>query len=522
MSTDTAAPAPAAPAPAAPAVPAPAAATHDVPVHDAPVLTEATVHVRHGVPHVVVPAPGPVRARLVFRVGMVDEAMPDRGLTHLVEHLVMRAAGRRHIEVGGHTGPWTTGFEAVGPAEDVTRFVEDVWALLADLPTGALDLERRVLGHEAAARCLPPVVASAFHRFGVTGPGRLWTDETGLAGADPARVRDWVAGRFVRSAAALACTADISPDLSAPLGDGPARPLPAVAASRGSDGPTWVGDTGGTAVSLLLPAGQGTDLAVGRLLALAAEDAVRHERALAYEVGMDVLPVSPETSEVTVYAVCSPADQVEVAGLLVAEVRRLRGTGGRPEHLELDRRTARLVWEHLEDHLEVAAEHAVGLLVGFPVPTVAERLHRAEALDAARVGEAVREAWPTLQVLMQDELDPGLDDVRPCRHDVPPVTGRRHRGNPLAGVLAGARVPLPLSASVTCGDDGVTLRLAGDVTTVRWQDVAAVLREPDALRLVGQDGGSVLLLDGSFLGWRRLRREVEARVDPSLVLDVPS
>ncbi|MFC3687901.1 hypothetical protein [Aquipuribacter hungaricus] len=511
MSTDTTLPAPGVDT----AVPV-------APSHDGPVVTEATVHVRHGVPHVVVPAPGPVRARLVFRVGMVDEAMPDRGLTHLVEHLVMRAAGRRHIDVGGHTGAWTTGFEASGPAEEVTRFVEDVWSLLADLPTGALDLERRVLGHEAVGRSLPPVVASAFHRFGVTGPGRLWTDETGLGGADVARVRDWVAGRFVRSAAALASTADITPDLSAPLGDGPAWPLPAVAAVRGSDGPTWVGDTGSTAVSLLLPSEQGLDLAVGRLLAVAAEDAVRHDRALAYEVGMDVLPVSPRTSEVTVYAVCAPADQVEVAGLLVAEVRRLRGTGGRPDDLELDRRMSRVVWEHMQDHLEVAAEHAVGLLVGSTARTVAERLDDAEALVAARVGTVVGEAWPTLQVLMQDELDPGLDDVRVCRHDEPPVTGRRHRGNPLAGLLPGARVPLPPSASVTCGADGVTLRLGEDVTTVRWEDVAAVLREPDALRLVGRDGASVLLLDGSFLGWRRLRREVEARVDPSLVLDVPS
>ena len=101
----------------------------------------ARVSVRHGVPHVVVPGPGPARARLLFRVGVADEEAHRRGLTHLVEHLTMRAVGRRPFEVTAHVDAWTTAFEATGTAADVTAFVEDVWAVLDDLPTEDADLE---------------------------------------------------------------------------------------------------------------------------------------------------------------------------------------------------------------------------------------------------------------------------------------------------------------------------------------------------------------------------------------------
>jgi hypothetical protein len=51
--------------------------------------------------------------------------------------------------------------------------------------------------------------------------------------------------------------------------------------------------------------------------------------------------------------------------------------------------------------------------------------------------------------------------------------------------------------------------------------VAAVVRQQGALTVVGHDGTSVLLPDGTFLGGRRIRRAVESTVDPGLFVDVP-
>lgn len=86
--------------------------------------------------------------------------------------------------------------------------------------------------HEASGRSVSPAVDSAHHRYGVTGPGRLWTDELGLQGATEDRVRDWVRERFVRPAAALVSTGPLEPDLSPELGPGSLRPVPAPRAAR--------------------------------------------------------------------------------------------------------------------------------------------------------------------------------------------------------------------------------------------------------------------------------------------------
>jgi len=200
----------------------------------------------------------------------------------------------------------------------------------------------------------------------------------------------------------------------------------------------------------------------------------------------------------------------------------LRDRGPDEAALAHDRRASRDVWGGTADELEVAAEWAMSELLGQVPRSVTDRVRDVETLDASRVRDAVREAWPTVQVLLPVQEDPGIADVRECRHADPPVSGRTHRGNPLAGLLPGAKVPLPLSASLTCGDGGLTLRLQGELFTVRWDRVAAVLREPQALTVVGHDGVSVIVPDGTFLRWRRVRRAIEDHVDPSAFVDAPS
>ena len=54
-----------------------------------------------GVPTLIGSTTGPGHAGLVFRVGAVDEPLARRGVTHLVEHLALHAAGvadyHRHV-----------------------------------------------------------------------------------------------------------------------------------------------------------------------------------------------------------------------------------------------------------------------------------------------------------------------------------------------------------------------------------------------------------------------------------------
>ena len=366
-----------------------------------------------------------------------------------------------------------------------------------------------------------PAVDSVYHRYGLTGPGRLWATQLGLTPTTDADLRDWVGERFVRSAAALAATADVRPDLSGGLPTGRRHPLPAAVPAWPHVAPVWVGDAGGTAVSLLLPTAAGLDLAVGRLLHALAERVVRHERGLAYEVGMDVVPVSESVSEVAVYAGCDVERASEVAGLLVAAVKSLRDAGPDEADLAFERQATTSVWEVSPDHLEVAAEWALALLVDQEPRALPDRLRDARELSAGAVRDVVLDAWRTLQVLVPGAADPGVDDVQPCRHDDEPLPGRRHHGNPFALLLPGARVPASPFTSVASGEEGLTLTRGGEVTSVRWGDVAAVVEERRGLVVVGVKGPAVRLPDGSFTGWRRLRRDVQEHVDASRFVPEP-
>ncbi|WP_380167720.1 hypothetical protein [Jannaschia sp. R86511] len=483
--------------------------THEGPRPDTPVTT------RHGVPHVVVPAPGPVRARLLFRVGIADEPLYRRGITHLVEHLTMRAVFRRPVQVEAHVGAWSTAFEATGALEAVTAFLEDVWRTLSDLPLDALDVEREVLRLEGRDRGASPAVESAHHRYGLTGPGLVYADELGLPGLTAEDVRAWVAERFVRGAAVVAATADVRPDLSGGLPDGPARDLTVTVLARPARGPVWVGDTGGTAVSLLLPVRDGLDLAVGRLLRTAAEQVVRHEKGLAYEVGMDVVEVGPDLTEVAVHADCDEERHAEVADLLVGVLRRFRDHGPSEADVALERDTTVAVWQDAPDALEVATESAVALLLGQEPRSLAVRVHDAQQLTASAVRDVVSRAWPSLQVLLPVEEEPGVEGVHECVHTDEALPGRVHCGNPLAFALPGARLPASPSVTVTAGERGLTLRMDDEVVSIAWEEVAAVVDEGDGLLVISSRGEAISLPDGTFWRSGRLRRTVEDRVDRS-------
>jgi len=87
-----------------------------------------------GVQTLLVPAKGPIRAGLTFRVGLADETLPYTGITHLTEHLALFRHGVRDYHYNGVTTTSTTTFHLEGSADDVVAFLEGVCRSLADLP----------------------------------------------------------------------------------------------------------------------------------------------------------------------------------------------------------------------------------------------------------------------------------------------------------------------------------------------------------------------------------------------------
>jgi len=85
------------------------------------------------------PEPGStedVTAALTFRVGVVDETIRTRGITHMVEYLAVSRFHADTLSWNGSVDLTRERFTARGPAGEVTRFLNEVMGALSALPGG--------------------------------------------------------------------------------------------------------------------------------------------------------------------------------------------------------------------------------------------------------------------------------------------------------------------------------------------------------------------------------------------------
>ncbi|WP_324273994.1 hypothetical protein [Blastococcus brunescens] len=175
-----------------------------------------------GVPVFFAEGPPPFTAGLVFGVGRRDETFVSGGVTHLVEHLAMRAVGRTTIESNASVDLTATEFVASGSPDRVVAFLRAVCLALADLSTEQLAVEADVLRAEGGTVAAPPVALLLGELFGASGAGLAGAREPALRSLDAATVRDWAGRYFVRGNAALWLSGPVPEGLELPLADGPA------------------------------------------------------------------------------------------------------------------------------------------------------------------------------------------------------------------------------------------------------------------------------------------------------------
>ena len=102
-----------------------------------------------GVPTLIAPARGPMRAGLVFRVGMADETLISSGITHVVEHLALGGLSLHDYHANGTTGMVDTQFYVKGSADEVSTFLTSACDALTSLPTARLEAEKTIVRTEA-------------------------------------------------------------------------------------------------------------------------------------------------------------------------------------------------------------------------------------------------------------------------------------------------------------------------------------------------------------------------------------
>lgn len=129
-------------------------------VDGVPVLRSAGVAGRHA-------------AALVFRVGQFDESLPDRGVTHMVEHLTFGGHHEATYQFNASVDSLYTHYvvESQDPA-DIAAYLAAVCDGLAADHGAVLERERRILRTEAARRGGAGMLGTCLvERYGAAVPG---------------------------------------------------------------------------------------------------------------------------------------------------------------------------------------------------------------------------------------------------------------------------------------------------------------------------------------------------------------
>ncbi|MDQ1655256.1 MAG: zinc protease, partial [Cryptosporangiaceae bacterium] len=180
-----------------------------------------------GVPTLFAPVSGPLRAGLVFRVGEADEPLPQRGLTHLVEHLALHRHGITDYHFNGATGAVSTSFHVKGSEDEVVGFFGGVCSSLASLPLDRLATEKAILRTEAAGKGRSVFAELAAWRHGARDHGATAYPEYGLHAATEDSTAAWAAHWFTRQNAVLWIAGErLPPGLRLWLREGYRQPVP--------------------------------------------------------------------------------------------------------------------------------------------------------------------------------------------------------------------------------------------------------------------------------------------------------
>ena len=427
------------------------------------------------------PAPAPLRAQLIFRVGCRDETFRTSGITHLVEHLAMHAIGRRHHEHDAYVEPGRTTFEAAGSEPAVADFVQSICRALGGLPTDRLPVEKSILRREESS-CAHPLAGAALSlRYGARDLGLLGYVQPALDTISAADVQGWTARHFTAANVALTLTGPPSPDLRLPLPRGERnvrRPVDHLPVRL----PGWTdGEVPGAAVAVLVDQNTAA-MAATRIAVQRAQDELRHRRGISYVVDFAAHAVDADRGHVTFLAETAPQSAADAAEALLSVLEDIALRGPTQGELALDRAG---LTEHLRDPrsvqavlLDAVAAEFGGRRMTSPAALLAEH----EALTPAAVADAVSGAVDTAIVVLPPDVEPRRQSLP--RIDPPagePIEGRR--------LARRFRSLVPRGASLVVGDAALSVRLPNEMRTIRYDEVVGVGVQPDGTHLVlGADG----------------------------------
>ncbi len=455
------------------------------------------------------PGPGPFLASLTFRIGVADETLSQRGLTHLVEHLTMPDHRRHHFDCNASVNQTRTEFWARGRVDEVVQFLEDRIAMLNDLPLDRLETERGILQTEEEGRRSSAYETALIEYFGARGYGLDAYPQYRIGEADRDELVDWAARFFTRENAVLSLSGPPPAGLAIDLPSGtripPPRPepVPELPATR-----YWGSGGGFTAVGLVQRTAAAT--IASRLLVERIQQELRYGQGLSYSVYGDYERWTVDHAFVTIWPDVADGKEQDALGHVLSCLDSLTADGALEDELEhwLEglRRTIADP-EAVNMWIESAAHDD---LIGGTVYTKDEQLARQEAVTPADVARAASELASRLLWIVPETVE--MPEGRAAL--VPGVSSWQVDGR----VFRRARSRLGRregGEQIVVGGEGISLLLPGyGPVSVRYDEVSALVHHGDSdLELIGGDGFRIVFGEtGSWSHEEELRRVVTERV----------
>jgi predicted Zn-dependent peptidase len=341
---------------------------------------------------------------LIFGVGSADELPALAGITHLLEHLLLRLLEPIAVELSAVVDAHSLKVFASGSPDEVGQFFSDFVASiprLRELTDRDLKFEKRIVRIENPNGFDRPTAGLLTYRYGLQGAGRSNFGAPATIGITKQDVVDW-ATRWLRvENTTFAISTDLPPTLDLRLPWGPvtramqSRQLlktPALVASA----------NGGVALSLLVGRDDAGALQEAVQLELFLE--LRHRRGQIYTVDAFTTAIDDKLTELVF--VLDP-ERRHIGSTVRVAVRTIENlvAGGFSDAAVTSARIHGLAHANRTfaglDYLDRLAEDS---LHERPTRTSQERADAANALNSERLTAALADAGPSLIVAYDEDV----------------------------------------------------------------------------------------------------------------------
>ena len=487
-----------------------------------------TVH--NGVPSYWTDSAGLSTGTLVFGVGLRDEPATLAGITHLVEHAVLRMVQPVTMPHGGIVKADSVEFYAAGDAEAVAGFLNAVAMAISTfsaITEEDLALEKTIIEAEDPDKFSAVSSGLLTYRFGTSGPGAAHFGAPATTGLTKSEAIEWAERWLTTENAAVTFTGPLPDALNIRL-------PPGGAVSREQSHPIVMTPTlirskkSGVALSFIVPSRNAGFL--GEALRHELLSRLRHNGGLIYSVVVFTTEIDTDESQLDL--ILDPVEP-NIVPTLRASLDAVRGialTGFSAAAIQsaYNEHLIAMGWDESvpPDYLD---QLAVGTLLGRATPSREELLERAKELSSSELTATLKTCLDSLlaavdrntRLRKSDTADLGMRvDAFEIWQRVSGSTDQRSSGDIPDGYPKWRNKSSKAAIWIT--PTRLMMRNSGKTMSIHLEDIAVVGdRSCGCISLTDRRGRTGEIDVDEWKGGQKLRRKLLEAFTASIVRSFP-